>query len=91
MANYDEILRIIANYCEYINIHIFISIGIAIGIVWKSVTLRPGIPLGPSFTTGKNPIMLRMFGELRVFYLIANIRFASGCAMRREHRRPPIL
>ena len=59
MANYDEILR---TYCEYIA-NIFISIGIAIGIVWKS-TLRPGIPLGPSFTTGKNPIMLRMFGEL---------------------------
>ena len=34
----------------------------AIGIVWKS-TLRPGQPLGPSLTTGKNPIMLRMFGE----------------------------
>ena len=40
-----------------------IAIGIAIGIVWKSVALRPGNPLGPSLTTGKNPIMLRMFGE----------------------------
>ena len=26
------------------------AIGIAIGIVWKSVTLRPGQPLGPSAT-----------------------------------------
>ena len=64
MTKYCEVWRIIANYGEYINIHIFISIGIAIGIVWKSVSLRPGKPLGPSLTTGKNPIMLRMFGEL---------------------------
>ena len=46
-----------------IGIVLGIAIGIAIGIVWKSVALRPGIPLGPSLTTGKNPIMLRMFGE----------------------------
>ena len=55
-----------------IGIVLGIAIGIAIGIVWKSVALRPDKPLGPSLTTGKNPIMLRMFGEILLKTIVAN-------------------
>ena len=65
MASPSEKQMLVCQRDIYIAIGIVlgIAIGIAIGIVWKSVALRPDMPLGPSLTTGKNPIMLRMFGE----------------------------